>query len=149
MAFYSCPSYCHPVRSTLQTCRHNCLDSSADRARSWLSSGTFHARAKFPFLVFVGDTRSLPSSKGSCLFWYSRLLTSSAPQACKPFESQSPAIQEVNVQRTKQWRERSFSVFTRSFLAQWWMWRTLNKVNRNCSTLLCSTVTLAQGQGCP
>lgn len=67
MAFSSCPSCCHSVKSTLQTCRHNCLDSSADRARSWLSSSTFHARAKFPFLVFVGDTKSLPSSKGSCL----------------------------------------------------------------------------------
>lgn len=89
VAFYSCPSRCHPVKSTLQTCRHTCLDSSADRVRSWLSSRTFHARAKFPFLVFVGDTSSLPSSKGSCLSRYSRLLTSPTAQACKPFELHS------------------------------------------------------------
>lgn len=31
---------------------NNCLDCSADRVRSWLSSSTFHARVKFPFLVF-------------------------------------------------------------------------------------------------
>lgn len=89
MSFCSCPPHCHPVRSTLQTCKHNCLDSRADRARSWLSSSTFHARAKFPFLVFVGDTNPLPSSKGSCLSWYSRLLTSSTAQACKHFEPSS------------------------------------------------------------
>lgn len=31
---------------------NNCLDCSADRVRSWLSSSTFRARVKFPFLVF-------------------------------------------------------------------------------------------------
>lgn len=134
-----CSTAAHHTAVLLKApCRQNCLDCSADRAGSWLSGGTFHVRAKLPF--GGGDPSSLPSCKGSCLPCYSRLLPSSLHRHANPLVSQSPAGQEVDVQRTNQWKERSSSAFTRSFLAQWGMWRTLQ---------LLSALLSRWPKGCP
>lgn len=87
VAFCSCPPGWHPAKSTLQTCKQlsrlQCWQSEVMAIKQYIP-----CKSEVSVSCFLsGDTSSLPSSKGSCLSWYSRLLTSSTTQACKPFES--------------------------------------------------------------